>query len=265
MSNNNTLPNDYCILDVETTGLDVRDEIIEIGIYRVRNNEIVDRFTSYVKPERRRIYADVRRLTNITPGDVKKAPTLLALKDRILNFIGSDPILGYNVSFGMEFLESGLLTHLRNQRVDVLDLVKSVYRGRINKFSLYNVAKFLGVGYYEHHVASDCCTIKEVYDCAKEEYYNPSPFTLPDTPQTQSYAPQNTAPPFPRIPPVIPYAPAEKQKEESGLSLIFRGFGRLIGAVFSVVPEESRPAIQGIVFGLLGLGAILTILFWLVF
>ena len=56
MSNSNSnytkqLIDDYCVLDTETTGLSAYyDEIIEIGILRVRNNEIVDRYDQLIKP-----------------------------------------------------------------------------------------------------------------------------------------------------------------------------------------------------------------------
>ena len=43
---------DYCVLDTETTGLSAYyDEIIEIGIIRVRNNHIVDKYSQLIKPE----------------------------------------------------------------------------------------------------------------------------------------------------------------------------------------------------------------------
>ena len=44
--------NDYCVLDTETTGLSAYyDEIIEIGILRVRDNNIVDQYSQLIKPE----------------------------------------------------------------------------------------------------------------------------------------------------------------------------------------------------------------------
>lgn len=43
---------DYCVIDTETTGLSVYyDEIIEIGILKVRDNTIIDRYSQLIHPE----------------------------------------------------------------------------------------------------------------------------------------------------------------------------------------------------------------------
>ncbi len=42
---------DYVVFDIETTGLfPISDEIIEIGAFKIRNGEIVDKFVHFVKP-----------------------------------------------------------------------------------------------------------------------------------------------------------------------------------------------------------------------
>lgn len=57
---------DYCVLDTETTGLSAYyDEIIEIGILRVRNNEIVDQYSQLIQPESP-IDSFITSLTGIT-------------------------------------------------------------------------------------------------------------------------------------------------------------------------------------------------------
>ena len=43
---------DYCVLDTETTGLSsYYDEVIEIGILRIRDNKIVGRYSQLVQPK----------------------------------------------------------------------------------------------------------------------------------------------------------------------------------------------------------------------
>ena len=37
--------------DTETTGITYVDEVIEIGVLRVRNNEVVAQYSQLVKPE----------------------------------------------------------------------------------------------------------------------------------------------------------------------------------------------------------------------
>ncbi len=46
------LPNDYIVLDIETTGLDPDwDSIIEIGAIKVIDNKVVESFESLINPE----------------------------------------------------------------------------------------------------------------------------------------------------------------------------------------------------------------------
>ena len=43
---------DYSVLDIETTGLTIGyDEIIEIGVIKVRNGKEIDRFQTLVQPK----------------------------------------------------------------------------------------------------------------------------------------------------------------------------------------------------------------------
>lgn len=42
---------DYCVIDVETTGLSIYfDEIIEIALIKVRNDKIVEEYSQLIKP-----------------------------------------------------------------------------------------------------------------------------------------------------------------------------------------------------------------------
>ena len=56
----------YCVLDIETTGLSWQDDaIIEIGILKIRNNKIVERYSQLIQPHVR-ISAFITQLTGIT-------------------------------------------------------------------------------------------------------------------------------------------------------------------------------------------------------
>jgi len=75
---------DYCVLDTETTGFSVYyNEVIEIGILRVRNNEIVDKYETLIKPE---IEIDeyITALTGISNDMVKDKPKISEINRRSL-------------------------------------------------------------------------------------------------------------------------------------------------------------------------------------
>lgn len=93
-------------LDLETTGLDpTHDAIIEVGAVRFQGRDILDTFSSLVNPYRS-IPPEVERLTGITTGAVSNAPPFALVAGRLLDFIGSAPVVvGHNIFFDLSFLE----------------------------------------------------------------------------------------------------------------------------------------------------------------
>lgn len=70
------------------------DEIIEIGILRVRGNAIFNRYSQLIQPEYE-IDGFITALTGITNEMVEEMPTISEAKDNVLPFIGSDIIVGH--------------------------------------------------------------------------------------------------------------------------------------------------------------------------
>ena len=80
-------PADYTILDIETTGLSpYKCEIIELSAIKVRNDCIVDKFSSLVKPDRS-INSFITGLTGITNDMVESAPDITAVLPEFMKFI----------------------------------------------------------------------------------------------------------------------------------------------------------------------------------
>ena len=66
--------NDYCVLDLETTGLSVNYcNIIEVGIIKVKDRKVIDKFQSLVNPEEN-IDEFIEDLTGITNEMLIDAP-----------------------------------------------------------------------------------------------------------------------------------------------------------------------------------------------
>ena len=62
----NTLPDDYTVIDIETTGLSsLKNEIIELSAIKIRKNKINEKFTTLVKPQGKINYF-ISNLTGIT-------------------------------------------------------------------------------------------------------------------------------------------------------------------------------------------------------
>ena len=97
-NNTKQIISDYCVLDTETTGLSsYYDEVIEIGILRIRDNKIVGRYSQLVQPKYE-IDSFVTSLTGITNKMVANMPSILDVKEEVLSFIGDDIINGNNTS-----------------------------------------------------------------------------------------------------------------------------------------------------------------------
>lgn len=135
------LPEDYTVFDIETTGLDPYwDSIIEIGVVRVRNREVISEWSSLIKPstymindEGQEVYVDefIEELTGITNEMLEHAPSASDVLASFFDFIGDDILLGHNVNFDINFVydfaqeQSSYL--LKNNFVDLLRLVRKIF------------------------------------------------------------------------------------------------------------------------------------------
>lgn len=122
---------DYTVIDLETTGLSAeRDEIIEVSAIRVRNHQPVDTFTELVNPGRK-IDARIVELTGITDDMLIGARTKEEVLPEFLEFIGSDIVVGHNVSFDLGFIrkaaERVCVDIARNDYIDTLRLSRRLH------------------------------------------------------------------------------------------------------------------------------------------
>lgn len=125
-------PNEYVVVDIETTGLSPEyDEIIEISAIKIKDNSIIDRFTSLVKTKYE-ISEFIEKLTGVTNEMLKKAPTLECVIPIFKDFISNSILLGYNVNFNINFLYDALVKEsgieLLNNYIDVLRLARIVLK-----------------------------------------------------------------------------------------------------------------------------------------
>lgn len=162
---------DYTVFDLETTGLSSNfDSIIEIGLVRVRNNEIVDRYTSLINPGV--VINDyITSITGITNEILEDAPEIMDLKDEIIDFIGNDILVGHNTSFDVAFLQKELEQEFDNEYIDTLQFSRKLYK-ELDHHRLSDMTEYLGITKNEHRSISDCLATKELYDCIKNKINN---------------------------------------------------------------------------------------------
>ena len=161
MDENNFI-SDYTIVDIETTGLStIRDEIIEISAIRVRNNSIVDTFSSLTKPEGI-ISTFITSLTGITNEMVKNAPDIKSTLSDFYNFLSKDCIVGHNINFDYRFLQYNINKYLGkelyNKKLDTVKLARK-FCPNLESYKLANLAKYFNISTAGHHRALKDCEI----------------------------------------------------------------------------------------------------------
>lgn len=153
-------PHDYTVVDIETTGLDAAfDEIIEIGALKVRADEVVDRFSTLVKPLGE-IDEFITELTGITNDMVAEAPSIAEVLPSFLEFIGSDVFVGHNAHFDVNFIYDNVEriseNHFSNDIVDTLRLSRHILP-ELKHHTLDAVAEHFGiVRNHAHRGIGDC-------------------------------------------------------------------------------------------------------------
>ena len=163
-------------LDLETTGLDIRqDKIIEIGMIRFDGSQVLDTYQTFVNPDRP-IPPTVSQLTHITNPMVSNAPHILDVLEEVADFVGSDAIVGHNVGFDLGFLQRyKILT--RNRCTDTYELA-SVLLPRAGRYKLSALAEQFGIDAEgKHRALADCTMTMKLYNRLIAKAYE-MPFEL---------------------------------------------------------------------------------------
>jgi DNA polymerase III subunit epsilon len=102
----NALPKNLCFVDIETTGCSLyNDRIIEIGILRVEDGEVIKTFSSLINPQVH-VPPEIELLTGITGMDVEAAPSFYELKQEIKEVLDGCVFVAHNVRFDYSFLKT---------------------------------------------------------------------------------------------------------------------------------------------------------------
>ena len=171
----NNYVDNYCVIDLETTGVFVSSaRIIELAAIKVRNGIIIDEFNSLVFPHCH-IPAAATEVNHITDEMVKNAPELNSVIDAFLTFIGNDVIVGYNnAGFDMNILYDQLMIlrgiPFSNNYIDVLHAARRCLSNVAN-YKLETICNHYCLDTTdEHRALKDCYLTKACYDNLFREY-----------------------------------------------------------------------------------------------
>ena len=152
-----TFDEEFVAFDLETTGLSSRtDRIIEIGAVILKNGQEIDRFQTFVDPERP-LEKKIVELTGITDDMLKGAPKIEEVLPKFLDFIGDRVLVAHNSDFDTGFIraECARLGYEYNYTAaDTLILSQNLL-SHLNKFKLNIVSNALSLPDFNHHRAGD--------------------------------------------------------------------------------------------------------------
>lgn len=93
----------FVVFDIETTGFSpIKNRIIEIGAVKIRNGEILERFSEFINPQVPIPYR-IEKLTSITDEMVMDAPTREVIIPKFVEFCKDAVLVGHNVAFDISF------------------------------------------------------------------------------------------------------------------------------------------------------------------
>lgn len=193
-------PENYTVIDIESTGLDFNyDQIIEIGALRVRNRKVIDKYVTLIKPNHyhyivndeyidmsevnyieninfnsyQKIYIDdfIVNLTGITNEMLEQAPYAKDIINDLYTFIGDDVLMGHNVNFDINFiydLSLDISDHkLDNNFVDFLRVARKLYP-QLPSHRLRDVGEYINIDINDmHRSIRDCEVVFEAFEYSR--------------------------------------------------------------------------------------------------
>lgn len=170
-------PSEYCLVDIETTGLVADcDEIIEIGAVKYTNGEIVAQFQTLVQPSGRGgVFVDsfITGLTGITNEMLIDAPKPREAVKSFSDFLGDSIIVGYNVSFDVNFLYDCYMKHLKrpltNNFIDVLRIARRLCADLPSREIDCVLSHFGIIAENRHRAIGDCIATQLIYERLQAE------------------------------------------------------------------------------------------------
>lgn len=163
----------YTVIDIETTGLNPDDEIIELGAVTVENGSVAETYSVLVKTDKKKPKAIIG-LTGITEellanegSEKSKALSEFAMR------CSGKPLVGHNIGFDLNFIKSACaenkIDFVPSKIIDTVKISRKLLD--INSYSLSAIADYLDLHYNKdriHRALDDCLLTQRIYEKLKE-------------------------------------------------------------------------------------------------
>lgn len=176
-------PDEYVVLDIETTGLSNQfDNIIEIGAVKIKNDTELESFSTLVNPSYPtpfELSPFISDLTGITSSMIaSKGLSMHNALESFLSFIGDSILVAHNASFDINFLYDAIYSEFNlefhNDYVDTMQIAKrhaflDMDHHRVSDFvDLFDLNFYPGFT-QAHRALNDAWIEKQIFDLEKNK------------------------------------------------------------------------------------------------
>ena len=169
------------VIDLETTGLDcTQDYIIEVGAVKIGGwhkvngkdgqalidkGNIIGQYSSLVSCPVK-LSEKIVQLTGISDSILNNAPAIDVALKNLKEFVGDSIIVGHNIEFDFGFLH----THggrygieFTNRKLDTITIAKTIFRDKVQSYSLSALTKMFGIRYMSHRALNDALATAQLF------------------------------------------------------------------------------------------------------
>ena len=169
------------VIDLETTGLDcTQDYIIEVdavkigGWHKVNGKDgqalidkgnIIGQYSSLVSCPVK-LLEKIVQLTGISDSILNNAPAIDVALKNLKEFVGDSIIVGHNIEFDFGFLHthSGRYgIEFTNRKLDTITIAKTIFRDKVQSYSLSALTKMFGIRYMPHCALNDALATAQLF------------------------------------------------------------------------------------------------------
>ena len=146
---------DYIAIDLETTGIRLsKDKIIEVGLLKVKDSQIIDTFSCVINPDMP-VDDKILELTKISENELENAKRIYEVINHIVDFCEEYVLLGHNTIFDYSFVKkeanrAGL--EFEKRGIDTYKLCKKVLPENVRK-NLTEACGYFGIERKNSHRA----------------------------------------------------------------------------------------------------------------
>lgn len=153
---------EFCVVDIETTGSIRSGQIIEIGAIKLKAGEQIGQFSTLIYAPQ--VPPVITELTGITSAMLVGAPSLAHALGEFRRFLGSAVFVAHNVSFDFGFISTSLVSlgqpPLFNRRLCTVELARRTIESQ--RYGLDVLKELLGIKNTHHRAYSDAISAGEI-------------------------------------------------------------------------------------------------------